>query len=109
MPVFTPIGGGSGKIAFTSFRNGTSDIFLLDVDGGNVPQLTNDFFIESSPSWSPDGSKILFYSNQGSNSEIYVMSAKGRNKENLTNNSAEDKYPAWSPCQKTEDAEFGKG
>ena len=48
---------------------------------------------ESSPSWSPDGSKIAF----ASGSDIYVMEPDGGGRANLTNSPDDDFSPTWSP------------
>ena len=46
------------QIAFSSTRDGDFDIYVMDADGGNVRQLTNDPEWDASPSWSPDGAVL---------------------------------------------------
>ena len=103
-PVPTPIlpPGGNGKIAFQSTRNGNfSDIYVMDPDGSNLTNLTNQpfwFLLEHDPDWSPDGTKIVFGINvdEFSQDNIYVMDANGANAVQLTNIS-KDFAPVWSP------------
>ncbi len=89
------------RIAFSSNRDNlrlfTSDyeICVMDADGKNQRNLTNNLADDYSPSWSPNGQRIAFVT--GVTSEIYVMDADGRNQRNLTNNPARDGYPSWSP------------
>ena len=100
------------RIAFVSDRDGhvnirnspNYEIYVMDADGDNQLNLTNDANDDRSPSWSPDGKRIVFSSNRdmdrglaAHNIEIYVMDADGGNLQRLTNNLTEDQYPSWSP------------
>ena len=68
----------------------------MDVNVGNVTNLTNNTFVwDDLPAWSPDGKKIAFTIWRDENIEIYVMDADGRTPTNLTNNDASDSDPAW--------------
>jgi Tol biopolymer transport system component len=91
--------GAEGKIVFVSNRDGNSEIYVMDADGGNQTRLTNNFdgISEDFPAWSPDGTKIAFVSNRDGNDEIYVMDADGQHQTRLTDNKAGDYYPTWSP------------
>ena len=48
------------KIAFQSNRDGDFEIFVMDANGGNVVQLTDDSVGNWGPSWSPAGDRIVF-------------------------------------------------
>ena len=51
--ILTAIGGGAGKLAFTSERNGISEIYMVNADGSNMLRLTNNDARDYSPVWSP--------------------------------------------------------
>ena len=76
-PAWSPDG---TRIAFGSNRDGDRDIYVMDADGGNVQQLTDDPESDRDPAWSPDGTRIAFTRN----GDIYVMDADGGNVQLLT-------------------------
>lgn len=85
------------KIVFSSLRDGSQDLYIMDVDGSNVVQLTNTATNDSSPDWSPNGQKIAYSSGRESNFDIYVVNADGSNIVQLTNQQAYEGFPDWSP------------
>ena len=87
-----------GKIAYASDIDGDFDIWLVNADGSNPRQLTENTVMDGSPAWSPDGSRIVFVSNRDGNNEIYSMKADGSEVRRLTNTpDASESFPAWSP------------
>lgn len=90
--------GNCEKIIFSSTRDGKSEIYALDINGGNVRRITNNSVSDGFPACSPDGTRIVFTSDRYDNNiEIYVMDADGSNVKRLTDNSVYDFCPAWSP------------
>jgi Tol biopolymer transport system component len=95
-PAWSPDG---ERIAFESADSpGDSEILVINADGSNLINLTNNQdIIDSYPTWSPDGSRIAFVSDRHGNSEIYIINADGSGLTRLTDNSSWDAYPSWSP------------
>ena len=88
---------GRPKIAFSSTRDGDSEIYVMESDGSNQVRLTIDPARDYDPSWSPDGERIAFVSNRERGVEqIYVMDSDGGNSMRLTDDSTHQE-PAWSP------------
>ena len=53
------------RIAFIARNGWDKELCVMDWDGDNVVQLTNDRSLAMSPAWSPDGSLLLFTSYRG--------------------------------------------
>jgi Tol biopolymer transport system component len=95
---FATFPGEDGKIAFSSDRDGNTEIYVMNAqDGSNQTNLTMNPAFDFDPSWSPDGTKIAFSSDRDGNTEIYVMNAQdGSNQARLTDNAAaSDALPDW--------------
>jgi hypothetical protein len=56
-PVWSPDG---RKIAFKSGRDGNGEIYVMNADGTNQTNITNNPAADNYPAWSPDGTKIAF-------------------------------------------------
>lgn len=91
-PQWSPDG---ARIAFNSDHGGSFKICVMNADGSNPVQLTDDN--DGYPAWSPDGTKIAFTSARDGNAEIYVMNADGSNQVRLTDDPGSDGVPDWSP------------
>jgi Tol biopolymer transport system component len=53
------------------------DIYVMNIDGTDVRNITDHLAYDIMPSWSPDGSMIVFCSNHNSWTEIWVTNAVG--------------------------------
>jgi WD40 repeat protein len=93
-PDWSPDG---SQIAFHSVGDGDAEIWVMNADGTNPRQLTDNDAEDWHPAWSPDGRQIAFMSDRDGNYEIYIMDANGSEPQRLTDNSREDWEPDWSP------------
>jgi Tol biopolymer transport system component/CubicO group peptidase (beta-lactamase class C family) len=81
------------RIAFDSARDGNSEIYVVDSDGGGLRRLTRNAGPDLAPAWSPDGRRIAFAGSRG----IHVMNADGSGQRNLMRKPTRDFAPTWSP------------
>ena len=87
----------AGKIVFESVRDGNSEVYVMESDGSNLVNLTNNAAYDGTPTWSPDGQRIAFTSERFGNPDIYLMNADGSDPTQLTDGGGFNVVPDWSP------------
>ncbi len=104
VPTIAPIGGGNGQIAFASAHGGiTPQIFLINTDGTNLKQITNQVDGACQPAWAPDGNRFAFISpcpkvmDEYRGSSLFVINADGSGLQPISTTPDGDYDPAWSP------------
>ena len=101
-PSWSPDG---ARIAFVSYKHAKDDrdhagseIYVMDVDGGNRVRLTENSYRDNTPSWSPDGARIVFVGDPGGDGldQVFVMDADGANLRQVSR-SGDNSAPKFSP------------
>ncbi len=110
----------TGRVVFTSVRDGDMEIYSMEPDGSNVKRLTNRLGYDGGPFFSHDGSKIVQRSSfptEGRETqryvrflkrnlmvptklEITVMDRDGKNFHKVTTNGKANFAPYWLPDNK---------
>ena len=79
-------------------RRTQDDIALVNSDGTNWRDLTDDKFFDRYPRWSPDGKRVAFVSDRTGTYEVWTIDAGGSNLRQLTFDSQPNaEFPVWSP------------
>ena len=74
------------------------DIYVQDIESGEVTKLTRDDFINSKPAYSPNGRYLAYVSVRDGGAEIILLDLETGEAANLTNNAdIKDTHPTWSP------------
>ncbi|MGH9947109.1 MAG: hypothetical protein ACRD6X_07925, partial [Pyrinomonadaceae bacterium] len=95
--VWTP----DGKIIYRSNKDGASNLWTMDADGGNRRQITVDAQVDARGLCiSPDGKYLVFGSWRNGKSNLWRARADGGNLSQLTNGEV-DVYPSCSPDSRT--------
>src|SRR5690242_6868381 len=61
------------RITFIATRSGKKEVYVADIDGGNVRQLTHDNTISVHPSFSPNGERIAYTGYQSGYADVYLI------------------------------------
>ncbi len=89
----------TGRIAFTSDRSGSWQIYTMNPDGSDQVQVTNLTLTDEDllvPSISPNGRQIAFDYNSGDGPDLYLVNVDGTGLHALTNDHL-SLWPRWSP------------
>ncbi len=89
------------RVAFSSNRNGSYDLYLMDADGQNLRRLTRDTGNEGEPTWTPDGQNIVYTSTRGTLSQIAIVSVNTGQTRQLTSEPRGNHSPSVSPDGRT--------
>jgi Tol biopolymer transport system component len=108
-PAWSPDG---EKIAFSAgikitigMTKPSAHIYVINVDGSGLTQLTRGSGSNGTPAWSPDGKQIAFVSDRDADgkSKIWIMNADGSNprvlpnSQNTSGTGFHGGSPDWSP------------
>ena len=74
-----------------------TDLFVVDIHGGEPRQLTDTRGYDAEGSYSTDGKWIVFCSDRDGDPDLYIMSALGGEARQLTNTPGYDGGPFFSP------------
>ena len=74
-----------------------SNLWIVDVDGTRVRELTSGNWRDSSPVWSPDGKRIAFLSDRDSTNQLHVLWVDTREVAQLTHLEQAPSGINWSP------------
>lgn len=73
-PRWSPDG---SRIAFTSYVDGSYEIFLMKADGSGLTRLTDNAATDRNPQWTPDSTRISYESDRSGKFEVFVADLLG--------------------------------
>lgn len=101
-PIMSPAWSPNGKqVAYVSFENRRSSIYIQDVTNGNRQLVSSVKGINGAPAWSPDGKKLALVLSKSGSPNIYMLDLMSHHLTQLTNDYYINTEPAWSPNGQT--------
>jgi Tol biopolymer transport system component len=104
------------EIAFMGIKDGQGDLYIYNLESGQLSKLTNDIFSNVEPRWSPDAEKLVFASDRGpflsgnipvnmtpkdipdkKNYDIYEINRDGTGLKRLVDSPFSERTPIYSP------------
>ena len=70
-----------------------TQIYVMQIDGSGLKQLTSGTASSTTPRWSPEGKRIAFVTG----GQVWTMADDGDNKDKVTKISTSAAAPVWSP------------
>jgi TolB protein len=74
------------QIAFSSRVGRFKELFVMDMDGSNLKQLTNDRSLSISSAWDPSGKRLVFTSFRNRQPDLFTIDLSTGKSKQVTNN-----------------------
>lgn len=97
-PAFDPSG---KKIYFSAAHNVVRDIYAIDLETGEIENLTSDRAYDTAPAVSFDGKTLAYISFMGDFQKIFLLDLESGVREQLTFNRSNENSPSFSEDGKT--------
>ncbi len=85
--------GSDGELVVASDKDGTPDLYLIDLEGTQIRRLTDDPEYDNDPALSPDGGQVVWRSRRSGLDELWVMDLASGVRRQLTH------YPDDDPAR----------
>jgi len=82
-------------ICFSSRKQGTARLYVMNANGTNVRALVDSFDVRGAASWSPDGKWVAVAANQGDSTRVFKVPLDGGQPVRLLDTRSYN--PVWSP------------
>lgn len=72
------------EIAFSSRVGRFKELFVMDMDGSNLRQLTNERALAMSASWDPSGTRLVYTSFRSRTPDLFLMNVASKSTRQIT-------------------------
>jgi TolB protein len=88
------------EIAFVSGRSGHPQLYMMNIDGGNVDRISDGTGEAVNPAWNPNGRTLAFAWTRGyatGKFNVFLMDVVTRKYVQLTHDEGRNENPVWGP------------
>jgi TolB protein len=97
-PHISPTWSRDGKfVTFTSFRDGSPDLYIYEMANGKMRKLAGYKGINSGSNWAANGKAIAFTGSNSSDTDIYLTKSSGGDRKLFISGQGIDVDPTFSP------------
>jgi TolB protein len=101
-PIMSPAWSRDGKkIAYVSFENNRSQVFMVDLHSGRRRLISNYPRMNAAPAWSPDDRRLALVLSKTGSANIYIKNLRTNRLQQITFGNAINTEPTWSPNGQT--------
>src|SRR5215212_755613 len=72
------------EVAFAALRGAVADIFIVNLQSGEIRNVTNDAFGDYAPTYSPDGKSLFYLARVSGNDKIFRLDLASGAKKQIT-------------------------
>ena len=84
MPESPDISPDGRYVAFSALSNAIGDIFVVDLETGDLKNVTNDQFGDYAPTYSPDGKSLIYLARISGNDKLFSLDLASGKKTQIT-------------------------
>jgi Tol biopolymer transport system component len=85
------------QVAYVAVRDDVSNVWVMNIDGGEQRQVTSRKAPCGRPRWSPDGKRLAFVSFEGKYPQLFTVAAAGGEPRRLTRLDGGVYFVNWGP------------
>lgn len=87
----------TSKVAFISSQTGQKELYVMDIDGANIKQLSQDKTISNGPAWSHNGKMIAYTSYKSGYPDVYLVKLDANTRTRIAFFPGINSGPSFSP------------
>lgn len=87
----------TSTVTFVSAQSGHKEVYVMDLDGANVRQLTNDKSISLGPKFSKAGNQITYTSYKSGYPDVWIIDLSNSNRRRISFYPGVNSGPSFSP------------